>query len=237
MIELAQDLRYAVRSLNRSKAVAATAILSLALGIGANTAIFSLVNAILLRRLPVPNSSQLVELYTIGVEGRNRQSFSWPMFEQIRTTQQVFSGVFAWYDGALENFEANGARYASVLDAVSGEFFSTLGVQPLLGRLITPDDFSSRGQVAVLSYRAWQSRYAADRGVIGKTILIGARPMTIIGVTPPSFYGDRMRDNPPDFYIPMAMEPSTSGAITTTGSRSIAISTPITTTSPTSTAG
>src|ERR1700683_2502670 len=109
MIELAQDLRYAVRSLNRSKAVAATAILSLALGIGANTAIFSLVNPILLRRLPVPNSSQLVELYTIGVEGRNRQSFSWPMFEQIRTTQQVFSGVFAWYDGALENFEAKGA--------------------------------------------------------------------------------------------------------------------------------
>ncbi len=189
MIDLAQDLRYAVRSLARSKAVTATAIVSLALGIGANTAIFSLVNAILLRRLPVPNPSQLVELYTIGVEGRNRQSFSWPMFEQIRTTQQVFSGVFAWYDGALENFEASGVKYASVLDAVSGEYFSTLGVPPLLGRLITPDDFSSRAQVAVLSYRAWQSRYAADRGVIGKTILIGARPMTIIGVTPKGFEG------------------------------------------------
>jgi putative ABC transport system permease protein len=189
MIDLAQDLRYAVRSLGRSKAVAATAIISLALGIGANTAIFSLVNAILLRRLPVPNPAQLVELYTIGAEGRNRQSFSWPMFEQIRAAQQVFSGVFAWYDGALENFEANGVKYAAGLDWVSGEYFSTLGVPPLLGRLITPDDFSSQAQVAVLSYRAWQSRYAGDQAVIGKTILIGARPMTIIGVTPKGFEG------------------------------------------------
>jgi putative ABC transport system permease protein len=183
------DFRYAIRSLSRSKAVAATAVLSLALGIGANTSIFSLVNAILLRPLPVPQPSQLVELYTIGAEGRNRQSFSWPMFEQIRATQQVFSGVFTWYDGALENFEANGVKYADALDGVSGEYFSTLSVQPLLGRLITPEDVASSAQVAVLSYPRWQERYAGDRGVIGKSITIAARPMTIIGVTPKSFAG------------------------------------------------
>jgi putative ABC transport system permease protein len=184
-----RDFRYAFRSLVRSKAVAATAILSLALGIGANTAVFSLVNAILLRPLPVPHPSQLVELYTIGAEGRNRQSFSWPMFGQIHATQQVFSGVFTWFDGALENFEANGVKYADALDGVSGEYFSTLGVQPLLGRLITPEDVASSAQVAVLSYPRWQERYAGDRGVIGKSITIAARPMTIIGVTPKSFAG------------------------------------------------
>ncbi len=188
-LEQMHELRYAFRSLAHSKAVAATAILSLALGIGANTAIFSLVNAILLRPLPVPHPSQLVELYTIGAEGRNRQSFSWPMFEQIRQTQQVFSGVFTWYDGALENFEANGVKYADGLDGVSGEYFSTLGVQPLLGRLITVDDVATGAQVAVLSYRNWQERYAGDPGVIGKSISIAARRMTIIGVTPKSFAG------------------------------------------------
>jgi putative ABC transport system permease protein len=189
MIELAQDLRYAVRSLSRSKTLAATAIISLALGIGANTAIFSLVNAILLRRLPVPNPSQLVQLYTLGAGGRNRQSFSWPMFEQIRSTQQVFSGVFAWFESPLENFEANGVKYAAQWNGVSGEYFPTLGVQPLLGRLITSEDFSTRAQVAVLSYGAWQGHYAADRNVIGKTIRIGGRPMTIIGITPKAFAG------------------------------------------------
>jgi len=189
MIQFAQDLRYALRSLSRSKAVAATAILSLALGIGANTAIFSLVNAVLLRQLPVPNPSELAEFYTMGPEGRNRQSFSWPMFEHIRAMQPVFSGVFAWWDGILENFEANGVKYAAGLDGVSGEYFSTLGVQPLLGRLITTDDVASGAQVAVLSYNCWQSRYAGDRGIIGKRILIAARPMTIVGVTPKSFQG------------------------------------------------
>jgi predicted permease len=189
MIQFAQDVRYAFRSLSRSKAVAATAILSLALGIGANTAIFSLINAILLRPLPVAKPSELVELYTIGAEGRNRQSFSWPMFEEIHAKQTVFSGVFGWYDGALANFEANGVKYASALDGVGGEYYSTLGVQPLLGRLITNEDVRSGAAVAVISYRCWQDRYSRDPSVVGKTIKVGSQAMTIIGVTPKSFQG------------------------------------------------
>jgi putative ABC transport system permease protein len=189
VIQFAQDLRYAFRSLNRSKAIAATAILSLALGIGANTAIFSLVNAILLRPLPVSQPAQLVELATTGAEGSNIQSFSWPMFEEIQRTQQVFLGVFAWFGGSFENFEANGVKYASGLDLVSGEYFSTLGVRPFLGRMIEPGDVETGAPVAVVSYHSWREHFGGDPGIIGKNIRIAARPMTIVGVAPKDFQG------------------------------------------------
>jgi predicted permease len=115
------------------------------------------------------------------------------MLEEIQKHQQVFSGIFGWSGGGLNNFEANGVRYAASLTAVTGDYFSTLGVQPLLGRLITPDDVGlktgSVAPVAVLDYRCWQERYGGDPAVVGKTIRVDDRPLTIIGVTPKGFAG------------------------------------------------
>jgi len=168
MSQLWQDLRYAARVLAKTPVVTAVAIVSLALGIGANTAIFSILNALFLRSLPVRNPHQLVAISTISPDGQNEKDpLSLPMFEEIRQHQQVFSNMFAWDGGGMNNFEANGVKYAASLESVSGEYFSTLGIQPFLGRLITPSDVASRtgssARVAVLGYRCWQLRYKPQR--------------------------------------------------------------------------
>src|SRR5579864_414685 len=189
-----QDLRYAVRVLVETPVVTAVAIVSLALGIGANTAIFSILNALFLRSLPVHAPQQLVAISTISPDGQNgKDPLSLPMFQEIRQRQQVFSGMFAWSGGGMSNFEANGVKYAAGLDTVTGDYFSTLGIQPVLGRLITPNDVATlagtSARVAVLGYRCWQARYNGDPEVVGKTIRVDGIPLTIIGVTPKSFAG------------------------------------------------
>ena len=189
-----QDMRYAVRVLAKTPVVTAVAIVSLALGIGANTAIFSILNALFLRSLPVRAPRQLVAISTISPDGQNgKDPLSLPMFEEIRQRQQVFSGMFAWDGGGMNNFEANGVKYAASLETVSGDYFSTLGIQPLLGRLITPSDVTSQAgpsaRVAVLSYHCWQLRYNGDPEVVGKSIRVDGIPLTVIGVTPKSFDG------------------------------------------------
>ncbi len=194
MPQLWQDLRYAVRVLLKSPMVTAVAIVSLALGIGANTAIFSILDALFLRSLPVRDPQQLVAISTISPDVQNgKDPLSLPMFEEIRQRQQVFSGMFAWSGGGMSNFEANGVKYAASLDTVSGDYFSTLGIQPLLGRLITPNDVAlkagSSARVAVLGYRCWQLRYNSDPNVIGKIIRVDGIALTIIGVTPKNFTG------------------------------------------------
>jgi putative ABC transport system permease protein len=194
MSQFWQDLRYAIRVLAKSPVVTAVAIVSLALGIGANTAIFGILNALFLRSLPVRDPQQLVAISTINPDGQNgKDSLSLPMFQEIRQRQHAFSGMFAWSGGGMSNFEANRVRYAAGLDTVSGDYFSTLGIQPLLGRLITPNDVALRGgssaRVAVLSYHCWQLRYNGDPEVIGKSIRVDGIPLTIVGVTPKSFAG------------------------------------------------
>jgi predicted permease len=191
---LSHDIRYSVRMLIKSPVTTAVAILSLALGIGANTAIFSLLNALILRQLPIRNPGRLVRISTTTLANPDRTSgLSLAMYEQIRKNQRVFSGLFAWTGGGVVRVEANGVKYVASLTTVSGEYFSTLGIQPLLGRGITPEDLSlDRGlpaPVAVIDYRCWQRRYHGDPAVIGKTIRVEDRPLTIVGVTPKSFAG------------------------------------------------
>ncbi|MGH9718893.1 MAG: ABC transporter permease [Bryobacteraceae bacterium] len=204
---LGQDIRYSARMLAKGPVTTAVAILSLSLGIGANTAIFSLLNAVILRTLPIRDPGQLVRLSTTTPQNPDREgSLSLAMYQQIRKDQSVFSDLFAWDGGGIVNIEANGVKYAASMSTVTGEYFSTLGIQPRLGRLITPEDLSlergSPAAVAVIDYGCWQRRYHGDPAVIGKTIRVEDRPLTIIGVTPERFSG-LIIDAAPDVTVPV----------------------------------
>jgi putative ABC transport system permease protein len=201
MLQIWQDVRYALRVLSNTPTVTIVVVISLALGIGANTAVFSLMNALILRSLPVHNPGQLVAISTISPDGQDRRGpLSLSMFEAIGDHQQVFSSIFAWSGGGMSNFEANGAKYAASLNTVSGDYYSTLGIVPFLGRLITVEDVAlktgSSAQVAVLDYTCWQRRYNSDPAVIGKTIQVDGVTLTIIGVSPKNFAGLIIRRRP-----------------------------------------
>jgi putative ABC transport system permease protein len=197
MVEtLWQDLKFGLRLLRFNPAFAAAAILSLALGIGANTAIFQLLDAVRLRTLPVKNPEQMVK---INIDHRNGASGSFSsrypdltygQWEHIRAQQQAFSSVFAW-GPTLFNISPGGeVHYVQGL-WVSGEFFQTLGVEPALGRLLTPADDRSNCNSAgvVISSSFWKHEYAGENSVIGRTLAINRHAFEIIGVTPPDFYG------------------------------------------------
>ena len=211
------DLRFAVRTLVRTPAVTAIAVLSLALGIGANTAIFSLVDTVLLKLLPVRDPQSLVLLtdpdasgVSVGTHGGERQLFSYGEFEHIRDRQQVFDGMFVAQSEAQRVSAAieNGAPEDLRERLVSGGYFSVLGVAPLIGRAFTAaDDRAGHGApYAVLGYAFWERRFGRDAGVLGKRIAIGKASLTVIGVAPPGFYGETVGD-PPDLWIPMTMQP------------------------------
>lgn len=212
MSALWQHLRYTIRVLGRSPGFATVAILSLALGIGANTAIFTLVDALLLRELPVRQPEQLVELSVKRLEGS--VPFSYPMFRELSRSQGVFCDLMAWNSGGLFNIELNGTLSQDTVVAVSGNYFSELGVAPLLGRFIAPEDAnpqsSSTSQVAVLGYQFWQRRFGADANVVGRAIRIEGRSFTIIGVTRKWFTG-MTPGEPPEIIIPITAQPLISG--------------------------
>src|SRR5580700_6030996 len=197
---LLQDLRYAIRALRSSPGFAAVAILSLALGIGANTAIFSLIDSVILKTLPVSHPEQLLQV-TMG----KSSSFTNPIWEQVRDRQDVFSGVFA-YGGARFNLSSGGeARYAAS-KYVAGQFFETLGLHPLLGRTLTPsDDKRGCSATAVLSYGFWQKEYAGRADVVGKNISLDNHPFEILGVIEPGFTGVDV-GNSIDLYVPICAE-------------------------------
>ena len=182
-----RDIREAARTLLASPGFTATAVLSLALGIGANTAIFTLLNALLLRTLPVEDPRELVHLMLDGVETH----MSNPLWEQVRDNQRAFDGVFAFNNWTFD-LSRSGEREPIDGLWVSGDFFRVLGVTPIRGRLLTPDDDrrggGAEGPVAVISHRLWQLRYAAE-DVIGQEILIDRQPFRVCGVTPPWFTG------------------------------------------------
>lgn len=190
---IAQDVRYSLRMLARTPVATVVAVVSLALGIGANTAIFSLMNALLLRSLPIRDAGQLVSLMTTTApqDPDNADGFSLAMFSRIKDEQRVFTDVFSWGEGAIENLEANSVKYVGSASTVSGEYFPSIGIRPYLGRFIGPEDLSleagSPAAVAVISYGCWQRRYNGDPGVLGKTIRVRSHPLTIIGVTPRNF--------------------------------------------------
>jgi len=183
------DLRDAVRSLRSTPVVSLMAILSLALGIGANTAIFSILDSLFLRTLPVRDPHQLVMLRDAA--GR-RTAWSNPMWEQIRERERLFDGAFAWA-GARFNLARSGQ--AEIVDGlwVSGRMFDLLGMPPVLGRTITEADDrrggGPDGPVAVISYGFWQRRFDGAADAIGRTLTVERLPFTIIGVTPPQFFG------------------------------------------------
>jgi predicted permease len=203
------DIRYALRMLTKNPAFAGVVVLTLALGIGANAAIFSLLDQVLLQSLPVANPDQLVVLSAYdpkaGPDGDS--SFSYPMYQDLRDRNSVFSGVIA--RGGTQMNVSYGDQTERVRgELVSGNFYEVLGVRPWIGRLFTQDDDRTprAHPVAVLSYTFWESRFNKDPNLIGKTILINEQPVTVLGVTPPGFYGVDLSNNP-DVRVPLMMTP------------------------------
>jgi predicted permease len=207
-----RDVLFSFRALRRSPVFAAVAILSLALGIGANTAIFSLVDQAILRLLPVRDPQQLVVLHRdYSLNGSNSSDnyesvFSYPMYRAIRDHDAAFSGVIARCGVSVTVlYEGNAESPAG--EAVSGNFFQVLGVEAAAGRLFTPEDDSSPAAqpVAVLSHGYWLKRFAGSRAAIGQTIQVNGYPTTVIGVAAPSFDGV-FSGNQPQIYLPIAMQ-------------------------------
>jgi putative ABC transport system permease protein len=213
-----RDLRYGARLLRLNPGFALVAILSLALGVGANTAIFQLLDAVRLRTLPIQDPQQLMEIRIADASKGRRGQFSGrrpsltnPLWERIRERQQAFSSAFAW-SGTAFNLTAGGeARYAQGL-WVSGDFFGTLGVPAVLGRVLTAAD-DRRGCAAppaVISYGFWQREYAGNPAAIGRALMLNGHSYDIVGVTPPSFFGVEV-GRAFEVAIPLCAEPLTLG--------------------------
>jgi len=207
------DVRYGIRVLRKNRGFTIVAITSLALAIGANTAIFSLLNGLALRDLPVPQPEQLVRFGAQSGE-ESFVALSLPLFEQISSGQRVFSSTFGWWGDNLSTVEINGALSRNDIWAVTANFYSELGATPELGRLIGPEDDDLRAAsptpVAVLAYSFWQRHYGEDRSVIGKVLKIEGAAFTIIGVTRPGFTGINA-DRLPEIIIPLTAEPLLAG--------------------------
>jgi predicted permease len=223
--EMFQDLRFGMRLLLKNPGFTAVAVLSLALGIGANTAIFSLVDAVLLKLLPVRNPEQLVALDSFSQRGEHR-NFSHPLFEQLRARTSVFSGLFAAVDGTsrmeMDGPESGGQTEQAEVQLVSGEYFQVLGVNAVVGRMLTAEDDQTPGAhpVAVLSYGFWQRRFAGDAAIIGKSITLKGQPFTVIGVTPLAFFGEAV-GRAPDVWAPLMMEPPLGRGVTRLNSANV----------------
>jgi predicted permease len=188
--DFVQDLRYGLRILRKSPGFTAVAVVTLALGIGANTAIFSLVDAVLIRMLPVQRPEQLFHLINLGREGKTIDAFSYPTFKLIQENNQTLSGVIAFHSLNLVDFVVNGKGELAHAQAVSGSYFTTLGVKPIYGRTITSaDEARGASPVAVISYGYWTRRFSRDPSAVGAKIVLNGAPFAIIGVTPPEFFG------------------------------------------------
>jgi predicted permease len=215
-----QDLRYAQRRLRMAPTFTIATVLTLALGIGATTSIFTLVHAVLLKSLPVANPS---ELYRLGKESRccyqggysQEKEFSlvsYELYKYLRDTTKGFSELAAFPSLEL----VFGLRRAGTSEAaqgypgefVSGNYFSMFGIRTYAGRALTDaDDHSNAPPVVVMSYRLWQQKYASDPSVIGSVFDIDGKPFTVVGITPPGFFGDSLRSSPPDLFLPLNTEP------------------------------
>src|SRR5262245_24495449 len=198
-----QDLRYGARMLMKKPGFTLIAILTLALGIGANTAIFSLVNTALLRPLPVERPEQLVSLDDGSL---NLPVISYPNYRDLRDRNQSFIGMLAYRFTpiSLSNIGVNERLWGFL---ATGNYFEMLGVQLSLGRFFTPDDDRGPGAhpVAALTYDCWQKRFAGDPQVIGKSVLVNGRNFTIIGAAPRGFYGSEIGYRP-EIWFPIMMQ-------------------------------
>jgi len=186
---LGMDLRYSLKWLARSPGFAAVAILSLAIGIGFNSALFSIVDALLLRPLPVAAPDRIVDIYTRGEDGDRYATSSYPDYLDFRSRNEVFSGVMG-YSPSIAALKTGDRSRMALGEVVTGNYFQVLGVGAALGRTLLPDDDRPGApRVAMLSHRAWQREYARDPGVLGRTLLIHGQSYTIVGVAPEAFTG------------------------------------------------
>lgn len=207
-----QDVRYALRTVRRNPGFAAVAILSLALGIGANTALFEVVNAVRLRPLPVADPEALVEIHITDTDGARGSFETWypavtqPIWREIQARRGPFSGLFAWGRTGFSLSDGGEARTAEGLWA-SGEFFDTLGVTPAAGRLLSPaDDTPGCAPRTVLGYGLWQRGYGGDPSVVGRTIMLDSKAVEIVGVAPAAFHGLEV-GRVFDVVLPLCAEP------------------------------
>jgi predicted permease len=198
---LGQDVRYGFRLLRRSPGFAAVALLTLTLGIGGTVALFSLLDAAMFKRLPLPNPEQLVSVIVTTPAGGWMSNVPSALFQELRREPRSFSGVLAFHqDRATIRWGADSER-ALVL-SVSGEYYATLGVSAFLGRLIGPADDTIDGGVAILGYDFWVRRFGSDPAILGRTLVVDGTPRTIVGVTPRHFFGTD-RSASPDVTVPL----------------------------------
>ncbi len=213
------DIRIAFRQLRKSPGFALTVILTIALGIGANTAIFTLVHAVLIKSLPVVDPKTL---YRVGdkddccVNGGfldddgDFDLFSYELYKHLRDNTPEFEQLAAMQSGQNTMTVRRGSEPAKAerSEYVSGNYFSTFGIGPFAGRMLSPaDDTAGAAPAVVMSYQAWQSEYGGDPSIVGSTLYVQGQPVTVAGVAPPGFFGDRIRQSPPEIWIPLALEP------------------------------
>ncbi len=206
MLGVLHDLRFAFRALGKHKSFTAVAVITLALGIGANTALFSIVNAALLRLVPADNAH---ELHWLAVPPHKYgRVLSYPFYETLQDDDH-FNGLLGAFPAAVNvRFDANPA-HRTWCELVTGSYFSTLGIEPYLGRLITPEDDRVRlgSPVVVVSYSYWQSRLGGDPDALGRSLEINGSAFTLVGVAPPGF-GGLKQGYPRDLFVPMQMKPA-----------------------------
>ncbi|ADV84136.1 ABC transporter permease [Terriglobus saanensis] len=218
---LVGDVRYALRQLAKNPGFMVTAVLTLALGIGANTAIFTLVHAVLLKDLPVVDPKALVRVgdgeicctLNLGSMRGAFSIFSYEGYKYLRDRTPEMEELAAMQGGmadlSVRRASGDTTSHSAFGEFVSGNYFQTFGVHAVAGRTLTPsDDADGATPVAMLSYHAWVRDYARDPSVVGSSLLMNTHPVTILGVTPQGFYGDRLSVNPPDFYLPISQEPT-----------------------------
>jgi predicted permease len=222
MEHLWQNVRYALRVLRKSPGFTALAVLSLALGIGANAAIFTLVNALLLRDLPVREPERLVELALSRLDGKGIP-FSYPIFKEVERGQRVFSDLMGWASATF-SVEVDGVASQNKILAVTGNYYSGLGIAPLFGRLLTLEDVNphsgATSQVAVIGYQFWQQHLANAPDIMGKQIRVEGRSFTIVGITRKWFTG-MTPGEPPDITVPITAYPAIQGRTFSLEDRSI----------------
>ena len=214
------DTRHALRRLRRAPAFAIATVLTLAIGIGATTSIFTLVHAVLLKSLPVASPG---ELYRLGKESRccyqggysQEKEFSlvsYDLYKYFRENTKGFSELAAFpaFEPLFGVRRSGGSEAAQSYpgEFVSGNYFTMFGIRAYVGRVLTAaDDQASAPPAAVMSYRLWQEKYGSDPSVIGSTFNLNDKPFTVVGITPPGFFGDSLRSTPPDFFLPLNTEP------------------------------
>jgi predicted permease len=217
---LVQDTRYALRRLRKSPAFTVTVVLTLALGIGATTSIFTLIQAVVLKSLPVADPAELYRLGTAArccywpaySQDKEVSIVSYDLYKHFRDNTQGFAELAAFQaGGALFGVRRSGARESAASfpgEFVSGNYFTMFGLNAYAGRLLTPsDDRPGAPPVAVMSYRLWRERYGADPAVVGNVFNVDDKPVNVVGIAPPGFFGDKLRAIPPDLFLPLNTEP------------------------------